>query len=147
MEVFVRFRSAAAALSLDLLAGIAILTVLLGISLPAVSSISKELKLNREALIIQSHLESLVSKSAEYNRKASIHLQNNSLYIIQEQEDEEIIYSHKLPDGFHLEFSPAVAAIRFYSGGVCSPASFHLNNGANTCAFILSLRCRISLSC
>ena len=134
-------------LTLDMLSSLAILAILLGISVPNLSSMVSEISLRKEAHKISYSLESLTTKASREASQFTLTLEKNGLYATTHSKPQSTVLVKTLPKRYQLDFLSVNKEIHFYKQGTCSPSSFQLTNGQKKCTFTLSLRCRSSVSC
>jgi hypothetical protein len=134
-------------LTLDMLAALAIVAVLISISVPNLSNMMSELSLRKEAQKINYSLERMVTKASRDSVQYTLTLDKTGLFIETNVKPSTLAAVRELPKRYHLEFQPTNKQIHFYKQGTCSPASFQISNGDKKCIFTISLRCRISVGC
>lgn len=121
-------RTSGGYLSIDIIASLALFALILTVSLPSLTAYGSALAMKRKALGINHRLEHLILEAAAKNNPVQYDLIR------------EIRPPFSLSETTHQ-------LVHFYPGGVCSPASFKISNGRDSCSFSVSLRCRINSDC
>lgn len=141
------FKCPKAYLTVDLLAALAIIAVLVSISVPSLSALTADLNIKKEAQKINSTIERHITKAARESVTYTLTLERTGLYVNTGIPNTSLMAVKTLPKKYNLSYAATNKSIHFYKQGTCSPASFELISGQRKCNFSISLRCRTTTKC
>jgi prepilin-type N-terminal cleavage/methylation domain-containing protein len=131
---------------LESLTVLALTGIILAISAPQVSDISRRLSLKGEASAVRLFLERCLSFSLAARRTVQVAISQSDLSAA--TEDGTQLFNHKLKQG--VTFSGDLTArdpLTFYQTISASPKTLTISKGSLSCSIIVSLRGRIRFSC
>jgi prepilin-type N-terminal cleavage/methylation domain-containing protein len=120
--------------------------VILAISIPQASDISRRLNLKSEASSIRLFLERCLSFSLSSRRTVQVAVNQSDL--LASTEDGTPLFSYKLKQG--VTFTGNLTArepLFFYQMISASPKTLTINKGSLSCSIVISLRGRIRFTC
>ena len=129
---------------IELIAYLALSTIVFTLSIPAIRSARLNGALKKEVLILTHNLESMSLRALNESSDITILATSDSY---QGSLNDKIIFFRRLPEQFTLSFSNQTGELSFYASGVASPVTITLSDGSQSCAVKVSLRSRISTVC
>jgi hypothetical protein len=127
----------------DLLFGLGLTTIFLGISLPNISTQLKNHTLKKEAAILHNTIEKFYLTALRESKEIKIKILSHNYKIYSEQDD--LLFNRTLDTSLLLK--TITPDLRLFPSGTTTPATIKLSNGQKECKIKLSLRGRVSSVC
>lgn len=127
----------------DLLFGLGLTAIFLGISLPNISAQIKNHSLKKEAAILHNTIEKFYLLALRKSDPITIKILSQRYEV--RASGTSSIFSRTLPSPLLLQTQ--AQEIKLYPSGTTTPATIRLSNGSRECKVKVSLRGRISTLC